>query len=166
MSEIRFTIQPESSADLSAISALCARAFGPGRFARTAYRIRERACARSALGLIARAGERLAGAVRLTPVRIGGREGALLLGPLVVDPEMTGRGCGRMLIREGLGTARGAGYRLVLLVGDPPYYERSGFAPVPRGQIVFPGPVDPARILAAELEDGALGDFTGAVTGS
>ncbi len=44
----------------------------------------------------------------------------------------------------------------MLLVGDMPYYGRFGFAPVPPGQITLPGPVDPARLLALELEAGAL----------
>jgi predicted N-acetyltransferase YhbS len=86
------------------------------------------------------------------------------LGPLLVAPEYSGRGCGRRLVKEGLDIARGLGYRLVLLVGDLPYYERLGFKAVPRGQITFPGPVDPARILACELEPGCLGQFEGALS--
>ncbi len=46
-----------------------------------------------------------------------------------------------------------------LLVGDEPYYARFGFHPVPPGQIVLPGPVDPNRLLAAELAPDALGGF-------
>ena len=52
---------------------------------------------------------------------------------------------------------------LVVLVGDPPYYERFGFRRVPPGQILLPGPADPARILAAELSPGALARFHGVV---
>ena len=52
-----------------------------------------------------------------------------------------------------------------MLVGDEPYYGRFGFKPVPRGAITFPGPVDSARILAAELEDGALAGFHGLIAG-
>ncbi len=53
--------------------------------------------------------------------------------------------------------------RLVVLVGDEPYYGRFGFRPVPPGQITLPGPVDPRRLLAAELEPGALAGYRGAI---
>jgi len=48
-------------------------------------------------------------------------------------------------------------------VGDMPYYGRFGFVPVPRGHIVLPGPVDPARLLALELVPGALAGGAGLV---
>jgi predicted N-acetyltransferase YhbS len=53
----------------------------------------------------------------------------------------------------------------VILVGDMPYYARSGFVPVPPGQIVLPGPVDPARLLALELAPSALAGVKGVVKG-
>ena len=57
------------------------------------------------------------------------------------------------------------GFALVLLIGDMPYYGRFGFQPVPPGQIILPGPVDPARLLAVELVPGALAEAAGAVKG-
>ena len=54
---------------------------------------------------------------------------------------------------------------VVLLVGDLPYYVKFGFKPVPEGQIVMPGPVNPARLLAVEVTEGALGAYRGAVAG-
>ena len=54
---------------------------------------------------------------------------------------------------------------LVLLIGEMPYYGRFGFQPVPPGQIALPGPVDPARLLAAELVPGALAGAVGVVKG-
>ena len=59
-------------------------------------------------------------------------------------------------MRRGLEAARAGGYELVILVGDEPYYARMGFGRVPAGQITLPGPVDPTRLLAAELVAGAL----------
>ena len=100
-------------------------------------------------------------AVRFTVVTIGGAEGALLLGPLAVDPEFAGKGHGRQLVGEAMELARADGLRLVVLVGDEPYYARFGFHPVPPGQITLPGPVDPKRLLAAELEPGALARRSG-----
>ena len=62
---------------------------------------------------------------------------------------------------QALEAARSSGTALVVLVGDEPYYGRFGFKPVPFGQIVFPGPVNPARILACELKDGACASYRG-----
>jgi predicted N-acetyltransferase YhbS len=49
----------------------------------------------------------------------------------------------------------------VLLVGDAPYYGPLGFEVIPTGQITLPGPVDPARLLAAELVPGVRDEFRG-----
>ena len=39
----------------------------------------------------------------------------------------------------------------MVLVGDEPYYGKAGFKRIPKGQVTMPGPVDPARLLVAEL---------------
>jgi predicted N-acetyltransferase YhbS len=108
-------------------------------------------------------GGRVVAAVRFTPIRIGGKEGALLLGPLAVDPAAANQGYGRGLVAKALDEARAAGVALVVLVGNEPYYARLGFRRIPRGQIVMPGPVDPDRLLAADLVPDALRSFSGLV---
>jgi predicted N-acetyltransferase YhbS len=62
-----------------------------------------------------------------------------------------------------LAMAKASGHKLVLLVGDAPYYARVGFAQVPEGQVLLPGPVDPKRLLFLELADGAFDDAQGLV---
>ena len=153
-------VRPEDGAE---ISALHARAFGPGRFARTAYRIREGKDAFSRYCRVCLIDGRIIAAVRFTPITIGGRDGALLLGPLAVDPAFANRGYGRGLVGEAMDAARADGLSLVLLVGDEPYYARLGFVRVPMGQITLPGPVNPTRLLAAELAPGALATYSGMV---
>lgn len=155
--------RPVVPADLDQVADLNARVFGPGRFTRTAYRVREGAPALSPYCRAAFLGPRMIAAVRFTAVSIGGTEGALLLGPLAVDPEFAGQGHGRQLVGEALELARADGIRLVVLVGDEPYYARFGFHPVPPGQIALPGPVDPKRLLAAEIAPGALASYRGLV---
>lgn len=155
------TTRAVAAADLPEIARLNARAFGPGRFARSAYRVREGTAPVSPYCRVALLGHRLVAAVRMTEARVGATGGALLLGPLAVDPDFANQGLGRRLVGEAIEAARAGGIRLVLLVGDVPYYGRFGFAPVPRGQITFPGPVDPARILALELAPGALAEYRG-----
>jgi predicted N-acetyltransferase YhbS len=155
-------IRPAQPEDGAAISALHARAMGPGRFARTAYRVREAAAQEiSPFCRVCTIAGRIVAAVRFTAVGIGGRGGALLLGPLAVDPDLANRGYGRGLVAEGLEDARAAGIEIIVLVGDEPYYSRLGFRRVPNGQIVMPGPVDPDRLLAVELRPGALENFSG-----
>ena len=162
MTQLPLVIRPELPADADAIERLHERAFGPGRFARTAFRIREGAPHRLDLSFTALVGTLLVGSVRLTPVRAG-EAPALMLGPLTVDPAFEGRGIGGALIRRSLETAGGEGSGLVLLVGDESYYGRFGFKRVPPGQLAMPGPVDPARLLAAELTEGALAGARGAI---
>jgi predicted N-acetyltransferase YhbS len=68
-----------------------------------------------------------------------------------------------MLLQRALSDAKAQGHHLVLLVGDEPYYSRSGFKAIPKGRVTMPGPVDPNRLLVAELVDGAFSDVAGAV---
>jgi len=155
--------RPLTQADLPHVARLHARVFGPGRYARTAYRVREGSPAISSYCRVAVDGDRIIAAVGFTSIGVGGTGGALLLGPLAVDPEFAGQGYGRALIAEALDEAKKTGVRLVVLVGDEPYYGRFGFRPVPPGQITLPGPVDPRRVLAAELSEGALASYRGVV---
>jgi predicted N-acetyltransferase YhbS len=109
-------------------------------------------------------GDRVIAALRLTEVTIGGTQGAVLLGPIAVDPQFAGQGYGRRLVAEALEDMKANGVRLVVLVGDELYYGRFGFRPVKPGQILLPGPVDPARVLAVELQDGALACYRGIIS--
>lgn len=156
-------VRPVSIADQPAVSALHSRVFGPGRYARSAYRVREGTAFASPFCRMALIGDTVVAALRLTPITIGGKRGALLLGPLAVDAGYANQGLGRRLAAESFAAAALAGYELVLLVGNLSYYSRMEFAPVPRGRIWLPGPADPARILARELVAGAAADFAGLV---
>ncbi len=160
MMSFPFVIRAETSSDAPEIESLLDVAFGPGRFAKTAYRLREGVPHDARLSFVAIAGDRLVGSVRLTAIRIGDAP-ALLLGPLAVAPHFANRGAGRELVRTSLDAARVDAHRLVLLVGDRPYYGPLGFEPVPPGQITMPGPVDPARLLACPLVPGALAETRG-----
>src|SRR5258707_2287913 len=91
---------------------------------------------------------------------MGGRA-ALMLGPLPVGRPFGGRGVGRELLDRSLSDAKAKGHRLVILVGDAPYYSRVGFKAVPKGRAIMPGPVDYSRLLVAELAEGAFTDVSG-----
>lgn len=157
-------IRPERPSDDCVILALQHAAFGPGAYARAAFRVREQAPYDRALSFVAERGGEIVGSVRLTPIAVGERRG-MLLGPLVVDPCCKGLGYGKALVRHALGQAREAGCGLLILVGDEPYYGPLGFRALPPGRVRMPGPVDPARLLVAELTPGAAAGLEGTVRG-
>ena len=162
MIDLSVNIMPETAADAVAIERLHERTFGPGRYAKTAYRIREGMGHRLELSFTARIGTLLVGSIRLSPVRIG-NAAALLLGPLTVEPPFRERGIGYALIERALAEAKAKGHRLVVLVGDEPYYGKSGFRRIPKGRAVMPGPADPARLLICELAEGAFDGVSGPI---
>lgn len=162
MSDLSFTILAETADDAVAIERLHERTFGPGRYAKTAYRIREGVTHRLELSFTARVGTLLVGSVRLSPVRIGDTP-ALLLGPLTIEPPFRDRGIGHALIARALKEAKEKAHRLVVLVGDEPYYGKDGFKRIPKGRASMPGPADPARLLVAELVEGAFEGVSGPI---
>ena len=162
MNDISVSIQPEAPDDAVAVERLHERTFGPGRYAKTAYRLREQVEHIRELSFTARIGTLLIGSVWLSPIRIGEAKG-LLLGPVTVEPTFRDRGVGQALIERALMAAKARGHRLVILVGDEGYYEKCGFRRIPRGRATLPGPVDPARLLVAELSEGAFDGVSGPI---
>jgi predicted N-acetyltransferase YhbS len=162
MNELALTIMRETAADSLAIERLHERTFGPGRFARTAFRIREGRGHLLDLSFTARIGTLMVGSVRLTPICIGDTP-ALLLGPLTVEPPFRSHGVGSALVTRALTEAKANAHKLVILVGDEPIYAKSGFKRIPKGQVKMPGPVDPARLLVVELRAGAFDGVSGMI---
>lgn len=156
-----FTYRLEQPGDVLAIDRFHATLFGPERYKRAAYVLRDGVPHDPDLSIVAEAGERLIASVRMTPILIGGKP-ALILGPLVVDPEFKGRGAGRTLVRLTCDAARQRGHRVVMLVGDQPYYGPLGFTFLGRDVITLPAWVDPDRVLVRGLVEGALDGLGGA----
>ncbi len=160
MTSDTFAYRLEKPADAAWIDATQAALFGPERFKRAAYALRDGVPPDPKLSFVATVGGRPVASVRMTPIAIGSRP-AMLLGPLIVDPDFRGRGAGRTLVRRALEAARAAGHRVVLLVGDLPYYGPLGFTFLGRDVITLPAPVDKDRVLVAGLVDGALDGLGG-----
>jgi predicted N-acetyltransferase YhbS len=150
---------PGEAERADALAALC---FGPGRFAKSAYRLREGVRPVDALSLVAVDGEVLCGTIQYWPIAIGARS-ALLLGPLAVDPKARGQGVGIELMRLTLDSARAAGHRAVILVGDVSYYGRVGFRRLEAPEAIFPGPVDRSRLLGLALAEGGVDGLSGEI---
>lgn len=154
-----FTLAPERPEDGPAIEALLDRAFGSDRNRKTSYRFRDGVEPIATLRWVARAADgAVLGTIRYWPIRVVGPRGerdALLLGPIAVEPALKGKGIGRALIRFTLDMAAQAGHRLVLLVGDPGYYEAFGFVPAASRGFVMPNE-KPQRLQALALAPHAL----------
>lgn len=155
-------IRAERPGDEDGVERLVAECFGAGRFAKTAYRLREGVDPERRLSFVAEDNGELLGSVRFWPVFVGERR-ALLLGPLAVRPAIRGRGIGIALMQHGLKEAVALDYDYVILVGDEPYYAKVGFARLPAGGVRFPGPVDPKRVLGLALKPNAVIGLAGEV---
>lgn len=156
------TYLPETPAHDLEIDDINAEAFGPGRFTRAAYKIREGGPHDRSLSFVAMSGGQVIASVRMTPIAAGeGR--AQMLGPLAVRPDFKNLGIGRKLVAMALAAAAKAGEAAVVLVGDEPYYGPLGFARIPRGQVTMPRPVDLNRLLAHEIAPGAVALMSGEV---
>jgi len=135
-------VRAERSGDGEAVSRIVLAAFGPGRFAKTAERLRERAPI--AAGFVVSLNGRPVGSVRLWQIRVG-ETPCLFLGPIAVERSERSEGLGAALVQACIDHARTDGSAGILLVGDLPYFGRFGFARVEG--VRLPGPVDPARLL-------------------
>ncbi|HYG28067.1 MAG TPA: N-acetyltransferase [Caulobacteraceae bacterium] len=152
-------IRNEEPRDAAQVAALVERAFGPGRYAKAAERLREGNTPLRELSFVAEADGRLVGSVRMWPVKVGGRP-ASFLGPIAVADEHRGAGLGQALVERACEAAKAAGWAAVLLVGDAPWFERTGFARA--ANVTMPGPVDARRVLVRVLKDDA--DLSGPIT--
>lgn len=157
------TVRYATAADDAFVDELQAIAFGPGRFAKTAYRIRERFQIDKSLSLVAEVNGETCGSVWMTPISIGGING-WMLGPLATHPNFRKLGAGKLLAREvtDRALARGDGH-FVLLVGDRDYYCPLGWEPTKLGNIAFPGPVDPTRVLVYAEDKSLAETLSGAI---
>jgi len=146
----------EAETHAPAIERVLARAFGPGRYAKTSERVREQgAVLDRAVSRVALSGDDLAGCCRMFAI---GLEGAPIyfLGPLAVDPDWQGQGLARPMIAAALEAARTTDARGVLVIGRPALFAPFGFAPVSRAAIAMPGPTPWERLQSLSFTPGAL----------
>ncbi|MET0544755.1 MAG: N-acetyltransferase [Caulobacterales bacterium] len=156
-------IQPEAPQHCDAVEGLFDEGFGPGRFAKTAERLREGNVPLLGLSRVALKDGEVIAAGRVWLIEIGGAPVAYF-GPFAVHEEERHHGLGRIIIDACVAAADEAGYRAMLLIGGASYFEPSGFREVPKGLLTLPGPHDPARLLWRALKAGGLDGLSGAVT--
>jgi len=149
-----FNLTLEGDQFAADIFALHENAFGPGRFTRAAFRLREQGPFDQSLSFMAldNLSQQLLGSARLTWIKTSiSKSSGLLLGPLAIQPSVQNRGIGRALVRHCIEAASATDAQYVMLVGDQPYYGPLGFETAPLGKVLMPGPVDQNRLLVCPL---------------
>ncbi|MGN0932943.1 GNAT family N-acetyltransferase [Falsigemmobacter intermedius] len=125
-------IRPENRSESDQISALITAAFetAPHRDSTEAAIVqRLREAGGLSLSLVAHDGAEILGHIAFSPVTITAEPGGWYgLAPLSVRPDMQGQGVGAALLREGLSLLRSRSAAGVVVLGDPGYYGRFGFA--------------------------------------
>jgi putative acetyltransferase len=128
-------IRPETPADVTAITALTAAAFlnAPHTSHTEQFIVNAlRAAGQLRVSLVAAEGATLLGHVALSPVTLSdGSTGWYGLGPISVAPAHQGQGIGSALMQQALAALQTLGAAGCVLLGDPGYYARFGFAPQP-----------------------------------
>lgn len=156
-------IRQEEARDTAGIELLYRKSFGTITPASPVSYLRDAAPLIEDLSLIAEDKGEIVGTLRFWPVVIGPVTPALLLGPVAVAPGWHTRGLGAQLINLGLGRARDAGHRIVLLVGDGPYYGRFGFSRQVTQGLILANQIEAERFLGLELVPGAMQGVNGEV---
>jgi predicted N-acetyltransferase YhbS len=148
-------ISPTLPAHELAIEAMLDDAFGPDRFNRTAYRLRQGQRPAVGLNFVVSDGPVLCGSISLWHINLDAQP-ALLLGPIAIAASCRGKGLGGALIEQSLAAARAQAHDAVMLIGDLEYYGRFGFGNVHTADWQMPGPVDQRRVLAQSLQGNPL----------
>ena len=150
-----FAIRAERASDVAAREALLDTCFGDNRHMRTCQRLRDGRAPAQGLALSAVRQGKLVGTVRLWHVSAGGIP-ALMLGPLAVEASSRRFGVGAALMDHALAAAKARGHRVVILLGDAPYYARFGFSAAKTRELTLPGAFERDRLLGLELVEGGL----------
>jgi predicted N-acetyltransferase YhbS len=154
---VQVVILSEDSRYDKDILTLTDKVFGPGRYVKTAERLRENNSHKRELSFIALKDQKLVGSVRLWPVSITDESdhkvtNIVFLGPIVVDEAMRMHGIGRKLVLSAIEAATEHGYATIVLIGAAAYFGPLGF--VKASELCFNSPVDKERLLVRPLIDG------------
>jgi len=149
------------------VEAVLDSAFGPGRFAKSSERVRERgATFEGELSRVAlSASGQVIGCCRIWRVRAG--DAAFhFLGPLAVRPDAQHAGLGVSLVEACVAACRIVDSPGIVLVGAPAFFKPLGFTRVPEGRLIMPAPTDPKRLLWRALSPGGFDAAKGEIVGA
>ncbi len=102
------------------------------------------------LSLVAEKENEIVGHILFTKAQIGSESG-LALAPLSVAPLFQNQGIGSSLVNYGHKIARSLGYDLIVVLGDPNYYQRFGYQPASHFKITSPFTVPDENFMAVSL---------------
>jgi predicted N-acetyltransferase YhbS len=136
---------PSQPSQLRAIIDLFRRTFSDSEgeqegelIATLAYRLIAKTDAADRLVWIAENTQGIQGCVIFSRLSGTGTHQAYLMAPVAVCPERQHKGIGRAMIQTGLEALQSLGVDWVLTYGDPGYYARTGFQPIPENQLPPP----------------------------
>jgi glycogen operon protein len=123
-----FDVRTEGPEDRAAVHDVVARAFGQTDEADLIEAMRGDPAWIDGFSVVGVRDGRVVGHALLTRLPVGADPG-LALAPVAVAPEAQRTGVGSAMVRELVRRAEAAGERLIVVVGEPDYYRRFGFAP-------------------------------------
>lgn len=159
-----FRIRDEAPGDAPAVRRVLVAAFKSRIEADLVDRLRARG--KIAAALVATLGSAVVGHIMLTDVMLRGTglpPRGVGLAPLAVRPAMQRRGIGSDLARAAIARAREDGYGFMVVLGDPAYYGRFGFAPAAALGLACEFDAPPEAFMALQLSPGALAGARGVV---
>jgi putative acetyltransferase len=118
------------------------------------------------LSLVAEVDGNIVGHIMFTPMKIKGItecHESLDLAPVSVYPDFQGKGIGKLLVRSGIEKAKELGYKSLIVMGDPRYYQSFGFRLASDWKIGLDNNFDSKYLFALELVDGGLDGVSGVV---
>ena len=146
-------IRQISNEDNDKIIKLLYKSFGPGRFARSVYRLREKNDRDTEFSYIYELNNQILSSISYYKTFLNNDINGLLLGPLAVDPEHRGKGYGVELVKYTIALIKKTmAYDFILVIGDYHYYEKFGFKRIDN-TFSFYGPVNSEKVLILHLKD-------------
>ena len=107
------------------ISSLLDEAFGPGRLARSVYRLREIRPFIDEFSYVYLNDSKIAASISYSETYINNLFKGLLLGPLAVSPALKGKGHGKELVKYTINKIELSNiYDFIIVVGDLDYYSK------------------------------------------
>ena len=146
-------IRQISNEDNDKIIKLLHKSFGPGRFARSVYRLREKNDRDTEFSYIYELNNQILSSISYYKTFLNNDINGLLLGPLAVDPEHRGKGYGVELVKYTIALIKKTmAYDFILVIGDYHYYEKFGFKKI-NNTFSFYGPVNSEKVLILPIKD-------------
>ncbi|HEY9706024.1 MAG TPA: N-acetyltransferase [Allocoleopsis sp.] len=157
----------EKNNDIAKIRTVLIDAFGRENEGVLVEKIRNSPNFISELSLVAKEDENILGYILFSPITIATETQitkAIALAPLAVKPAYQNQGIGSNLVKFGLERCRELNHNIIVVLGEPEYYERFGFQTASKFNIFAPFPVpDEAFMIIHLISDQLLHNISGTV---